>query len=359
MILTRRMWPLLVLPMLVVITAMAGCASSSAQPVKTHTKTIVSPKPQATAAGPVAPTGPLLVSCATDSSLIVWSENSGSVRQVAAFNLPIGSVTTFGCAGPATWRTVIAPEQFDKTFSRLAINFHVDSDNSNHVGWISRSGKLTDVTKSVSKDDDFSAVPQQTGALFDPVTGNFYYYDAVSKQAVWVNQNLVIAKKTPFAVDSGANAYFSAAGQLVGGSSAAFPYASGRTDCAPQASPQGDKTFIISTDTPAFAAINDSSFVQLANGRLEVVSADALGTLWNQLPSGEQRFPCGKLGTPITPVSDFTITSGAASKDGATVIFTADRGTSERTLFSVPANGSAAPTKLADLPQDLLLIGWH
>jgi hypothetical protein len=176
---------------------------------------------------------------------------------------------------------------------------------------------------------------------------------------VWVDQSLVVTKRATFAVDSDANAYFSATGQLVGGSDSAFPYADGRTACAPQVSPQGDKTFIIETDSPAYAAIDDSRYVQLANGRLEVATADALGTRWSELPSDEQRFPCGKIGTPITPVSDFTITSGAVSKDGATVIFTAQRGASERTLFSVPTDGSAAPTKLTNLPQDMVLIGWH
>lgn len=96
---------------------------------------------------------------------------------------------------------------FSDDLTKLAVNWHEENDDSYHVGWVDKNGKLIDITSHIHPlGSGFSSkIPKDNNALFSP-DGYFFYCDNNDNQYHYIDINtLAQIKETPRITNSYGN----------------------------------------------------------------------------------------------------------------------------------------------------------
>lgn len=251
---------------------------------------------------------------------------------------------TFACGAERETKTtghlreMRARQVLSADMTKIAVNWADSTDSSKRVGILDlRTGEVTEVSEKMSgTGGDFAAVPQHSNALFAP-DGTFVYYDHTTETFHWIDPESM---------------------QEVRSGSREEQYDSNGTSwwAGPEAMQSTDnmsglnfaKSIVINSDgdeatvKSGFRALDwhdANSFLIIKDGRLGI---------WD-LTSGEDPEDDESVVRYITPASDFSISTAVTTEDLKHVRFLATRGY-ECALFEVPADGSAEPTKMTDLP---------
>ncbi|VXC14931.1 hypothetical protein ARTHRO9AX_220092 [Arthrobacter sp. 9AX] len=238
------------------------------------------------------------------------------------FDCKTGSYDGAQMAGPR-YRQI-----FSDDFVRLAVNWTDPATNSKRVGYVdSTSGTTVDVTSLLSKIGDFVAAPQHDNALFAP-DGRFFFHDIKAKTHNWIDLKTKELQSSP--VEGNGSSWWIGLDGLPEST-----YNMTGMGYAKEIRTADPKLVIdLFNDTQVNNWLDSSRALAVVDGRLGVLSP---------LPD-DVNHQGGADFLPITPESDFRIRSYIADPSLKTVFFTAMRG-AERFFFTVPSDGSAAPTR--------------
>ncbi|MEV7757836.1 hypothetical protein AB0O16_07590 [Microbacterium sp. NPDC089180] len=236
----------------------------------------------------------------------------------------------------------IAQQGFSPDLTRVAATMTVTADNSNHVGWITKSGQFVDVSDAVAgSQSDFSNTIQHVSPVFG-ADGAFYYLDGSTSEVKRIPASATtadaVAASTPETVQSKVDQSF-----LVWPSGTITPC--GGT-CAPhseniQPGPFGQG-----------ATVNDwldpNTLICTTNTLTEI-------DLYAPYPAGSDpmykgRWACGAENTDVSllPKTERKNWSPIGSPDAQTVAFISSpaSGSEAPELFTI-GRGGGDPTKLA------------
>lgn len=327
-----------------------GNTAASPSPTSVPTASLTTPTPSTTSDAPKS-SGPVMVACQGETLVVQQvSLSTGSIQVLATFDDLPAYPPAASCGDSGTYNSLRLRQIFSPDFSKLAVTFKDSTDNSSHVGWIDTSGNITDISKKIVTGADFAAAPQHSNAIFDSV-GKFVYFDNTKVQYVWLDAALSPVKTQPVGPPFGTD-YIAPSGYV---SDTDSLRESGR--CWDLSSADGHSKLFLDTSEPIFGWVGNRQAYQLSGGRLTLVPTAPNSAEYNSYVGAPKGSGCNLTGKPITPVSDFRISSAMASPDGLVTIFQATRG-EESALYKVPTNGSSDPVKIVDDLSGSVLIEW-
>jgi hypothetical protein len=206
---------------------------------------------------------------------------------------------------------------FDAKAERIAVGWHVRSDNSRHVGWVDRNWNLTDVTKIITAGaSDFASAPWHKNPRFTSDGKFLFTHDMVegdisdrkSLYSVFDPETMSLIEDVEYS-DTSTIMY------------------------------NGKKVY--RTGSEGFVeTIDNGDELYLIKGQTLAISVNG----------GEAK--------AITPKTDYDIIGAAAS--GNRVAFVAMRG-EERTLFVTTTDGDTQPKKVASLDRSTIvrILFWR
>ncbi|MDQ0735169.1 hypothetical protein [Arthrobacter agilis] len=311
--------------------------SSSAQEQTSATPSATLPvTPAATeepAAAPELSDGPTLITCSTSGTSELTQVEVWVIDAETAVLTPISDMTigdTPSCPSGA-FSADRMRQWFSDDYARSAADFKRAEDNSSRVGWVDMQAKeLTDFSEKLAGGSGgFAAAPQHWNALFAP-DGSLFFFDQATQTYNWADADAGGITRTVPMGDVRPPVFLDAVGepQRVDNMGTSL------SSCNKTVAPDGQSQMNLDVQQNVLAWVDDTSAFQLTeDGQLSVVEA--------RPPSESQGF-CNFPGKPITPVSDFEITTAIVNPEGTHAFFIAYRGT-ETSLFKVPMDGSGQP----------------
>lgn len=211
---------------------------------------------------------------------------------------------------------------FDSKLEKMAVSWLDNKDNSTHVGWIDKSGKITDVSNTVHPaTSDFSSVSPHDGWAHFTSNDKFIFYDSSKEQYCYFDPdtNNIIEMydfASPYYV--GFNLY--------------------GIDCQdrPTEKPYvnfGGTYYLVGDITQDWVKYDDGYVLFHLTGGIKKIKATGVGVTDLEEPEDYQKIDSPYYSTDgeaITPESEYNIESMSYCNNE--IVFTATKGT-ERGLF--------------------------
>lgn len=322
----------------VVMLAGCGATTGSVAPAASASSSNMAGGP----AGTFKPSGLILVSC-SQTRLTVSSMSPADGKILSSESIDFSKLHGVGCpAGTLLGGISVLQdrERFDTEYTRVTAVV-AEPDGSHHVGFYDlRTGAFTDLTLKRISQNSFSALPQESGALFHPTTDTFWYEAADSNQNI---RAFVMDLRTGRSVDKEVLASGEAA--VLAGPDFGFSL------------PKGSEKAVsadLGLPNPSGTHVKESSNcdpdVWVDDYRLICKSMELL-----------QYAPdYGSTTTiDILPATDRLNYNPVGSPDGTQMAFLSAR-SGQTAIYRVALTAGASPTKVADLPADgALLEEWR
>ena len=309
-----------------------------------------------TSSPPPVTSGLVFVACpepgiSNGTTVTFVSPTTGKPTAVRRFPLTSSMSTTYGC-GRGTVSAPVFPMQtlqdFDNTFSRVAVKDTNSSDSSTHVGYVSSSGTFTDLTHSAG---GFSSAPQDSDPVFQPGTDTFWYASDVG-----FNTNTGELHKVDITSGTDQSQGTVTAPFLVStvGSILEAPSHPDWSDWAEMAAPDGSAYLDYSDTTGGpdyhliigsnIEAVPDQGDAPLCQPAAFVSNSQALCDNLS-LANVSQG---GIVFTSLLPVTDRTNSEPVLSSDAKSVAFLSQQG-STTGVYTVPISGGQPTEVIADI----------
>lgn len=182
---SRRMASMVALTVL----ATAACSSGNKTPAEStpqaRSSTTLGSRSSSTIGSRTLPSfdsahGVVSATCNGGVTLVVSDPSTGTELATRAFPLQAGLEASFSCdsihAHPWAFR-----QNFDSTYSLLAVSFEKEDDGSSHVGYLDAQGRLTDITAVTRDRSAFSSAPQHVLPVFHPTRPEVWFLDISSR----------------------------------------------------------------------------------------------------------------------------------------------------------------------------------
>lgn len=245
---------------------------------------------------------------------------------------------------------------FDSRIEKLAISWYESSDSSNHVGWIDKSGAITDITNIVHPAEvGFTGKAPQDSKAFFTSDDQLVFYDQNQKLYCYFDPQ---SKTIVDTYDGSDDAYFNDLLNYIHGLNPQNKPTSTKIKCADSYYSIEDvaaehvtrgfaRDYVEYSDGFAFLDISNNM-----NGNTIFHFGPTITEIYtykNDEPYYTSTF--GDL-VNVTPETEYQIENLAYSNE--TIVFTATKGT-ERALFKIPYRDRKAgePEKIADIDKSL------